>query len=129
MTAARNVAVLEKSVVVLRPATKPKDTRLKLLVGASLPANLEVQPSALDTLQGVYGGRLSIIRATDGRICIVLPCPRARSLEVVGRRADTLMRNIVSKLNVQPIMMQCGYNTVCERLDMPNIRPHSATPQ
>lgn len=104
---------------VIKPATKPRSGKLKLFVGASLPKDTRVRGELLERLQTRYSKRLEIKRASDGRMCIILPCKTAVTLAEAGRRADCLKRNISNLLGIGATMIACGYGPMCEKLDQP----------
>ncbi len=113
-------ADLERNVVVLRPASKPKDRRLPFFVVVSFPSQEKLNVTDFERLQTRYTGRLQVIPTGDGRWCIKLPCLNdAHTLEEVGKRADKLKRNIIQFLGIQPSEMSCGYSHLCQVIGQP----------
>jgi hypothetical protein len=119
------VVDFSRRAVLLIPATQPRNKELQLFVGVSLPKSSNVTAAGLEKLLVRYNRSLKIKHAADGRVCIILPCKKARTIKEAGERADKLLTRIVSYLGVHPVVMYCGYNTVCERLDMPQ---HTVNP-
>ena len=110
---------LENDAAVITLAIKPKDLSILFFVGASIPAENRVNYADLENLQTKYGGRLTISRGTaDGRLCIILPCPRVKSLERLGERGGVLQRNIKNILGIHTCMARKGYLELCKCLSV-----------
>lgn len=111
--------IFKSNVLVLKPSTRPKDEAYQMFVAASIPtASYKINLNDLEELKAHYNNELTQKTVGD-RLCIILLCKEAQSLEETGRIADQLQSDIIDFLHVQPKIMSCGYAVCCEKIGEP----------